>query len=109
MVTRRAMAFRPRWGLLSKSMSLPRLRADAADDRAVAKILRGALRHEVEVVRLSWPPATSGQHLLEVDVAGEGVVTLLADPVGEATEEGQPLHVRPVTRPQMASLFAMIE
>jgi tRNA A-37 threonylcarbamoyl transferase component Bud32 len=91
------------------AMSLPRLRADAADDRAVAKILRGALRHEVEVVRLSWPPATSGQHLLEVDVAGEGLVTLLADPVGLATDEGQPLHVRPVTRPQMASLLAMIE
>ncbi|MDB4934654.1 MAG: Serine/threonine protein kinase PrkC, regulator of stationary phase [Labilithrix sp.] len=60
-------------------------------------------------MRLSWPPETSGQHLLEVDVAGEGVVTLLADPVGAATEEGQPLHVRPVTRPQMASLLAMIE
>jgi serine/threonine-protein kinase len=90
-------------------MSLPRLRADAADDRAVAKILRGALRHEVEVVRLSWPPTSSGQHLLEVDVAGEGLITLLADPVGEATAAGQPLHVRPVTRPQMASLLAMIE
>jgi serine/threonine-protein kinase len=91
------------------AMTLPRLRADAPDVRAVAKILRGALRHEVEIVRLSAPPATSGQHLLEVDVAGEGVVTLLADPVGVATAEGQPLHVRPVTRPQMASLLAMIE
>ena len=60
-------------------------------------------------MRLSWPPSSSGQHLLELDVAGEGLVTLLADPVGEATDEGQPLHVRPVTRPQMASLFAMIE
>jgi eukaryotic-like serine/threonine-protein kinase len=103
------MARRDRYSLSFGAMSLPRLRADAADDRAVAKILRGALRHEVEVVRLSWPPSSSGQHLLEVDVAGEGVVTLLADPVGEATEQGQPLHVRPVTRPQMASLLAMIE
>ena len=60
-------------------------------------------------MRLSWPPSSSGQHLLEVDVAGEGLVTLLADPVGEATDAGHPLHVRPVTRPQMASLLAMIE
>ena len=90
-------------------MTLPRLRADAADDRAVAKILRGALRHEVEVVRLESPPTSSGQHLLEVEVPGEGLVTLLADPVGDATEAGHPLHVRPVTRPQMAALLAMIE
>ncbi len=90
-------------------MSLPRLRADAADDRAVARILRGALRHEVEFVRLVAPPSSSGQHLLEVDVAGDGLVTLLADPVGEATADGHPLHVRPVTRPQMAALLAMIE
>jgi serine/threonine-protein kinase len=96
-------------GISSAPMSLPRLRADAADDRAVAKILRGALRHEVEVVRLTEPPTSSGQHLLEVEVAGEGLVTLLADPVGEPTDEGHPLHVRPVTRPQMASLLAMIE
>ena len=90
-------------------MSLPRLRADAAEDRAVARILRGALRHEVEFVRLSEPPSSSGQHLLEVDVTGEGVVTLLADPMGERTDKGHPLHLRPVTRPQMASLLAMIE
>jgi len=90
-------------------MSLPRLRADVGDGRAVAKILRGALRHEVEVVPLSWPPSAPGQHLLEVEVEGEGVVTLLADPAGDATEQGHPLHVRPVTRPQMASLFALIE
>jgi serine/threonine-protein kinase len=96
-------------GISSAPMSLPRLRADAADDRAVARILRGALRHEVEVVRLSAPPSSSGQHLLEVDVTGEGLVTLLADPMGEPTEKGHPLHLRPVTRPQMAALLAMIE
>ena len=36
----------------------------------------------------------------------KGSVMLLADPVGEETPEGHPLHVRPVTRPQMASLLA---
>ncbi len=90
-------------------MSLPRLRADVGDGRAVARILRGALRHEVEVVRLTVPPDSSGQHLLEVEVAGEGVITLLAELAGAATAEGHPLHVRPVTRPQMASLLALIE
>ena len=97
------------YGVSSVAMSLPRLRADAADDRAVAKILRGALRHEVELVRLQSAPTSSGQHLLEVEVPGEGLVTLLADPVGDVTEAGHPLHVRPVTRPQMAALLAMIE
>ena len=91
------------------AMSLPRLRADVGDGRAVARILRGALRHEVEVVRLAEPPDASGQHLLEVEVAGEGVITLLAELAGAATDEGHPLHVRPVTRPQMASLLALIE
>jgi len=90
-------------------MSLPRLRADAGDDRAIARILRSALRHEVERVRLTAPPEAAGQHLLEVEVAGEGVITLLAEPAGAATAEGHPLHVKPVTRPQMASLLALIE
>jgi len=90
-------------------MSLPRLRADVGDGRSVARILRGALRHEVEIVRLTVPPDTSGQHLLEVEVAGEGVITLLAELAGAPTDKGHPLHVRPVTRPQMASLLALIE
>jgi serine/threonine-protein kinase len=90
-------------------MTLPRLRAEPGDDRAVARILRGALRHEVEYVPLAWPPTSGGQHLLEVEVAGEGLVTLLADPAGLATADGHPLHVRPVTRPQMAALLAMVE
>jgi histidine triad (HIT) family protein len=42
-VIRSAMAFGARAGISSDAMSLPRLRADAADDRAVAKILRGEL------------------------------------------------------------------
>jgi len=90
-------------------VSLPRLRAVAADARAVARVLRGALRHEVALVQLEAPPAAPGQHLLEVDVSGEGIVTLLADPAGKPSGAGHPLHLRPVTRPQMAALFAMIE
>jgi serine/threonine-protein kinase len=90
-------------------MALPRLRADLRDTRIVARVLRGALRHEVAVVPLQEMPQTSGQHLLEIEVPGEGLVTLLADPVGAASGDGVPLHVRPVTRPQMASLFALVE
>ncbi|HEY8073843.1 MAG TPA: serine/threonine-protein kinase [Labilithrix sp.] len=91
-------------------MALPRLRADIRDSRIVARVLREALRHEVALVPLHDPPVTSGQHLLEIEVPGEGLVTLLADPVdGPADEEGVALHVRPVTRPQMAALLAMVE
>src|SRR3954469_504622 len=89
-------------------MSLPRLRAQLVGGRAFARLLRGALRHEIEVVPLVAPPLTSGQHLLEIEIEGD-VVTLLADPVGIASDEGVPLHVRPVTRPQMAVLLALIE
>ncbi len=90
-------------------MGLPRIRADVADMQRIAKILRCALRHEVAMVPLASPPELTAQHLLEVDVPREGVVTLLADPVGELGPNGYPLHIRPVTRPQMAELFAMVE
>ena len=62
----------------------------------------------MEVVPLSSLPVSSGQHLLEIDIEGE-VITLLADPAGTPSDAGVPLHVRPVTRPQMASLLALIE
>src|SRR5882724_4993168 len=90
-------------------MALPRLRAELRDSRIVARILREALRHEVAVVPLTTMPASSGQHLLEIEIEGEGVVTLLADPVGDPCAEGVPLHLRPVTRPQMAALLALVE
>jgi eukaryotic-like serine/threonine-protein kinase len=92
-------------------MALPRLRADLPDGRDVARVLRGALRHEVEFVPLSWPPVSAGQHLLEVEVPGTETssVVLLADPVGEATDDGHLLHIRPVTREQMATLLDLVE
>lgn len=90
------------------AVSLPRLHARLEGGPAFARVLRGALRHEVEVVPLSSLPLSSGQHLLEINIDGE-VITLLADPAGTPSEAGVPLHVRPVTRPQMASLLALIE
>jgi serine/threonine-protein kinase len=90
-------------------MALPRLRAELRDTRIVARVLREALRHEVAVVPLTATPVSTGQHLLEIEIEGEGVITLLADPVGEPSDAGVPLHLRPVTRPQMAALLALVE
>jgi eukaryotic-like serine/threonine-protein kinase len=61
------------------------------------------------VVPLEEAPVVSGQHVLEIDLPGNEVVMLLADPTAPPTEEGQPLHVRPITRPQAAMLFDLIE
>ncbi|MBS2016271.1 MAG: serine/threonine protein kinase [Deltaproteobacteria bacterium] len=91
-------------------MALPRLRAEVGDARTIAKILRAALRHEVASVPLSTAPSLTSQHLLELDVPREGMVTLLAEPTGEPRGgDGYPLAIRPVTRPQMAEIFAMVE
>lgn len=61
------------------------------------------------MVPLESPPTMTSQHLLELDVPREGLVTLLAEPAGDAKDNLHPLAVRPVTRPQMAELFAMVE
>ncbi|MDF2697183.1 MAG: Serine/threonine protein kinase PrkC, regulator of stationary phase, partial [Labilithrix sp.] len=55
------------------------------------------------------PPVGSGQHLLDIEVPGVGHVSLLAEPAGSARPDGFPLSVRPVTRVQMAELFALVE
>lgn len=67
------------------------------------------MRHEVEIVPLAAPPCGSGLHLLDIDVLGQGTVTILAEPVGRPRDGGYPLHVKPVTRVQMAELFALVE
>ncbi len=54
-------------------------------------------------------PRIAGQHLLEIDVPGDEPITLLSEPAGPETTAGFPLAVRPVTRPQMAQLFQLIE
>jgi eukaryotic-like serine/threonine-protein kinase len=89
-------------------MSLPRLRADLRDGPAIARVLNCAIRHESQIVPLKAPPTSGGQHVLEVDVPGEGLVMLLAE-IGSARAEGQELGLRPLTRPQMADLFAIVE
>ncbi|HVH47799.1 MAG TPA: serine/threonine-protein kinase [Labilithrix sp.] len=90
-------------------MALPRLVLATRDTREIARVIRGALRLRTEVVRLTQPPQGSGHHLLDVEVPGVGRITLLAEPIGSPRIDGYPLSVRPVTRVQMAELFALLE
>jgi serine/threonine-protein kinase len=90
-------------------VALPRLVLATQDTREIARVIRGALRLRTEIVRLVKPPIGPGQHLLEIDVPGVGHVSLLAEPAGSARPDGQPLSLRPVTRVQMAELFALVE
>lgn len=90
------------------SMTLPRLRADLRDEHAVARLLRATLRQESQVVPLRALPVSHGEHLLEIDVPGQGMVTLVAEPLGRA-DRGYVLRVRALTRAQMAELLALIE
>src|SRR5438128_2328389 len=91
-------------------VSLPQLELASRDTREIARVLRGALRLRTEVVNLVSPPIGNGQHLLSIDVPGSGKVALLAELAGSPREDGHyPLSLRPVTRVQMAELFALIE
>ncbi|MBX3208071.1 MAG: protein kinase [Labilithrix sp.] len=90
-------------------MALPRLVLATQDTREIARVIRGALRLRTEIVSLVEPPVGSGQHLLHIDVPGAGSISLLAEPAGSARPDGYPLSVRPVTRVQMAELFALVE
>src|SRR5687768_13905283 len=77
--------------------------------REIARVIRGALRLEIEIVLLVEPPQGPGQHLLEIDVPGGETITLLAEPAGPPRPDGYPLRVRPTTRVQMADLFSLVE
>ena len=90
-------------------MSLPRLRCKLTNGRDIASVLRTALLHQTAYVPLIERPRIAGQHLLEIDIPGDEPITLLSDPAGPETAAGFPLAVRPVTRPQMAQLFSLIE
>ena len=75
----------------------------------MARVIRGALRLRTEIVALVEPPVGTGQHLLALEIPGEGSISLLVEPAGAARPEGYPLSLRPVTRVQMAELFALVE
>ncbi len=78
------------------------------DRRALARLLRAALRHEIAQVQLVEAPR-QGTHTLDLRVPGEPSVSLLAEPAG-AMQNGQfPLRLRPLHRAQAAELYALLE
>jgi serine/threonine-protein kinase len=78
-------------------------------DRDIAQVLKAAMLHRTTHVPLMQGPRTAGQHLLEVEVPGDDLLTLLAEPAGPETPAGFLLMLRPITRPQMAILYAVVE
>ncbi|HRH01229.1 MAG TPA: hypothetical protein PLR99_33560, partial [Polyangiaceae bacterium] len=91
------------------TMHLPRLRAWLSDDRAAARLLETAIRHEQRVVPLVAPPRQPGPHVLEVPHGHGQVVCVLAEPVGLGRPDGVPMELRPLDPVQMPDLFALVE
>ncbi len=90
-------------------MHAPRLRAWLQDDRAAARLLESAIRHEQRVVPLVAPPTQGGPHVLEVPLRNGQIVCVIAEPVGLGRPDGVPLDLRPTDAVQMPELFAMVE
>jgi tRNA A-37 threonylcarbamoyl transferase component Bud32 len=90
-------------------MHFPRLRAWLQDDRAAARLLETAVRHEQRVVRLLAPPIQGGLHVLEVPLSTGQLVCILAEPVGIGRPDGVTLGLRPTDPVQTPELFALVE
>ena len=90
-------------------MHFPRLRAWLQDDRAAARLLETAVRHEQLVVRLFAPPMQGGLHVLEVPLSSGQIVCILAEPLGLGRPDGVPLGLRPTDPVQTPELFALVE
>ncbi|MBX3189943.1 MAG: serine/threonine protein kinase [Labilithrix sp.] len=88
--------------------SLPVLVTRLPDRRALAKLLRAALRHEIAQVPLTEAP-THGAHTLSLRVSGAPDVALLAEPMGAPKNGEFPLRLRPLHRAQAAELYALLE
>ena len=79
------------------------------DRRALARLVRAALRHEVAQVVLTEAPRQAQPHTLDLRVGGAQALALLAEPAG-APQNGQfPLRLRPLHRAQAAELYALLE
>ena len=79
-----------------------------SDRKALTRLLRAALRHEVAQVTLTEAPR-AGQHTLDLRLAGSPNVSVLAEPAGAPNNGLFPLRLRPLHRAQAAELFALIE
>jgi len=88
--------------------SLPVLVTRLPDKRALARLLRAALRHEVAPVALIEAPR-QGTHTLDLRVNGSPSVSLLAELAGAPTNGHFPLRLRPLHRAQAAELYALLE
>lgn len=87
---------------------MPVLVTRLPDRRALARLLRAALRHEIAQVPLTEAPR-QGTHTLDLRVVGSPPVSLLAELAG-APQNGQfPLRLRPLHRAQAAELYALLE
>ena len=80
-----------------------------ADRRALARLVRAALRHEVAQVVLAAGPQRAEAHTLDLHVAGEAPLALLAEPAGAPQNGHFPLRLRPLYRAQAAQLYALLD
>jgi serine/threonine-protein kinase len=78
------------------------------DRRALARLLRAALRHEIAQVALTEAPRP-GTHTLDLRVPGSPPVSLLAEAAGAPVNGQFPLRLRPLHRAQAAELYALLE
>ncbi|MBX3215429.1 MAG: hypothetical protein KF850_25555 [Labilithrix sp.] len=89
--------------------SLPVLVSRLPDLRALTRLVRAALRHEVANVALAQAPQRPEAHTLDLHVVGQPPLALLAEPAGPAHDGQFPLRLRPLYRAQAAQLYALLE
>ncbi len=79
------------------------------DRRALTRLVRAALRHEVAEVHLAEGPRQAQPHTLDLHFSGANAVSLLAEPAGVPQNGSFPLRLRPLHRAQAAELYALLE
>ena len=88
--------------------SLPVLVTRLPNRRALAQLLRAALRHEVAQVPLAETPR-NGTYTLDLRVTGSPSVLLIAESAGAPLNGHFPLRLRPLHSTQAAELYALLE
>jgi serine/threonine-protein kinase len=89
--------------------SFPVLVSRLADKRALTRLVRAALNNEVAEVPLSQPPQRSEAHTLDLHVAGQPPLALMAEPEGVGQNGHFQLRLKPLYRGQTAQLHALLE
>ena len=78
------------------------------DRRALALLVRAALRNEVAQVELDAGPQRAEAHTLDLHVSGQPPLALLAEPAGNPKNGAFPLRLRPLYRAQAPQLYALL-